>query len=234
MFLPRRKILKFRLALFLSIIAVVAGVFVLLSFVADIRHISCTYDDGASCPDVVWAEFSRHLGKSLFSVKLVETKEKVLRALPEISEVVVEKKFPSSINIVLKNQSSSYSLVSSGGEVFFVSNDGVLLKHDGSKDTVNILLRDSETFRVGDSIGKEKAQQFEGIAKFVSMVPQVHKVEMVNDTEIQMMLEGETRAVLKLEGIEDQLSTLQVILRDSTMGIQGKTIDLRFAHPVIQ
>jgi len=216
-----------------SIVCTIVGVIV-LSFVARIRNISCQFEDNSSCPEDVIAELSQYMGTPFFENKYQQSIAKIQGALPEISEINVKKHFPSGVKIVLITRDFSYYIISVRGEKYLVTEKGTIIAAASVENLLGITIEGSQDYRAGDSIGEERAVQLEEIARFVLGTPAFKAVRVANDNEIIIVFEGEKQAILKFDDLKRQLSTLQVILHDSTMEIQGKTIDVRFANPIVR
>lgn len=196
-----------------------------------VTSISCSTQYGP-CSGEEEEKLQEFLGKNIFTLSGGEVKERFLGDFT-IRQVLVEKRFPANLRVVLEKRKPlvalrSKSLAQDG--VFLVDRDGVIL--DFVEQSPLPHLTDGGNFVVGGNVDDKFLQAvtllsltFKAQQSTLGEVQDDFMTVKVGETEVRYSLERDPKV---------SVGALQLIMTRSRIdGKLPKTADLRYSNPVL-
>lgn len=202
-----------------------------------VSAVECVVEGGDPCPEGVREEVSQKLGESMLTVNVSPSEEKIANAVKRIETINVFRRYPRTLQIEIKLREPAFYAQNEGvSTVFRVDDEGDVYgaAADNARYIV-VLFAPDYPLAVGSTVAPDTAGLFALLTRKLQTFPQlVTSIRYATENEILISFEDGTKAVMKSEGAEKQLDTLQRILNDATMETQVGIIDVRFEHPVIK
>ncbi len=174
------------------------------------------------------------LGNNIFLVKLNELEDKILFN-PYIDEVIIKRKIPNKVSIVINERVASYKVIE--GDKSYILNDNlVIMEKRDDLDGINLPLLDGisiEGRELGESITQNKEEiEFLKALKVVLNIYTDIKVDSANISDMNNIYVylNDCKVILGAnEDIEEKLTKAINILKSDKVNIKHGYINVSFS-----
>jgi cell division septal protein FtsQ len=205
-----------------------------------IESITCFRDED-QCSEEINAELSRLLGSFLLTFNESKIEEKLKSADPTIHQVKISAQIPDKIIVQINSRSPIIGLsLNETSNILLIDEDGYIFATQDSKDYYDPVMNyDTDLmFSLGDKINEESIVNAIKLVKtlrnhfitFSEIAVEDHLIRLKLDSSTEVMFS----AVSEAEGYTKEVTSLQQILSQATIGSKPLTIDIRFEKPVVK
>jgi hypothetical protein len=216
-----------RTVIFVIVVMVVPFLFFKIGEIFVIRSVTCQ-NENEMCGLQEQQLADTFLGKRLWARNELHH--------PYLS-VQVKKIFPNKVQVTFHKQELLVSFSHEEGEpTRSITKNGVVVPY--GENMINIPISDKmvSSLSVGEHVRPQVLMFYQVLVRFLSEQngTPVQLVSIQDENDVYIALDQSSQALLKMESIETQLRSLQVLVNTPTIDRRGKTIDLRFSNPVIK
>ncbi|MFC1727688.1 cell division protein FtsQ/DivIB [Patescibacteria group bacterium] len=211
------------------------GIFVLKDDLWQVKKIECSFNE-APCSMSLWAELMNLAGqKNILLLRSAKFSSSFRQKHPNLSQVVISKKFPSTLVITLQEKKPVVA-IKQGDQYLLVDQSGLVLKV--SQDTTGLpvyLIESENQFSLGERVLDEvdlKVIEVLSGSLWRLLEPETARinlsvVEVTYKGGLIVLFSVDKEATLQLDSLQFILSRLKI------EGRQPRNIDLRFDKPVL-
>lgn len=193
-----------------------------------VRTVTCTYS-AHDCPDALHEHIQPLKGAFIFRLPHLAT----TRAY------TLKRTFPDhvDVNFTLSQLLLSFHTQEASESAYSLSTDGHIDRFETRSDqTISALDDELASYTDWTPVSKGVLDLYTAIMAFSMKGDHValSKVYRMSETETILVFTNEMVAIIRDEGAQKMLNSLQAVLTSPTMDLTKKTIDLRFDNPVIR
>lgn len=202
-----------------------------------IKTIACQKDEG-ECNEQVEAELKQLMGSSLLTFRSDRLVVKLTSADPAIEKIEVTTRFPNQLLVHIRSRQPEVMLkTTQSSKALIADAQGVVYKVADPEDGwLPLIVSDA---LAGETIGKKITDPPLLAAIKLATTLKEHFIAFreirIQNASLLVSVTKQTVAVFSHErDIEKQVSSLQLILSQVTIGSEPITIDVRFKKPVLR
>lgn len=160
-------------------------------------------------------------------------REEVLADNPWLSDVRFEKKFPSTLRIVVQKR-NPVAILESGDRIVLLGDNGVVLSNADEKSTLPRLSLSVKPYRVGEKLNDQSVQQALALIQALSKELIITSVTYMEGGYLRAKSETLDIIIVQDRSIVETLATLQMLLSGFRIkGTLPAVVDLRFDKPIV-
>lgn len=201
-----------------------------------VQNISCKRDD-ESCNEQVNAELSRLQGQSTLIFKSDEMKVKLKKADPSIAEVNIETNLPNSLQVNIKSRDpQAFISFSDSQKGFVIDRQGYIFATAMKKNpSIPIIIVENQLdLSIGERIENPTLLGAVSLTQTLQEQLILFKKMIVSDNKLEVLLSDQIEVLFSPEqDFVKQVTSLQQILAQATIGEEPTLIDVRFQKPVV-
>lgn len=228
----------FLLPIFISLGIIATIYFMLFSAFFQVTTIDCTLDF-AECQDQnIIAELAKLQNKNIFTLKTDSIVSRLTSGDFTIRAAVIKKELPGLLKVELQSVYPVVALSLTGDSNWVVldARFRVISTTKIDPNVPTVIVSGPLTLTIGQPISDELIIQTLKLAQKLSdQLFSVKTVSLVDGDTIELVLTSGIKAIFTPKKDEmAQLRSLQTVLSDATITAGVKTIDVRFAQPVLR
>ena len=201
-----------------------------------LQSIDCEAEAG-ECSAEILAELERLRGTPLLLLKSQELSQKLKRFDPTIKQVVVTTRLPSHLKIRIASRQTLAAITMNGSDIVLLADEeGFIFSKSQLKDQKFpiIYFPRADSLNVGERISDETLLRSIALAKLLEEHFISYRSLLVEDGGIRCEINSELTALFSHDGnLSEEVTSLQRILSEVTMGSKPVTIDVRHEKPVV-
>jgi cell division septal protein FtsQ len=198
-----------------------------------IKYISCDIEN-LPC-EQVGIQIPNIINQNYFTFSLKSITPQLQYKYPQIKDVKVTKKIPSTIQIKLTYRQPVATIEDKKFNRYFIDNEGVVFSQ--ATDNKSVVIKTEEPVALGEKMVSDSIRAAIELAKTLEQSQLPTKAISIygNDTIEVSLTSGKIIFFTATKDVTQQVDTLQFILQTDKIEENKKsTIDLRFNNPIIK
>ena len=201
-----------------------------------IYTILCTYND-RPCPVEIETELSGLKDSSILTFRPQKVEKKIRKADISISSITINPQLPHTLTVTITSRISSITMGSSNTSAqLIIDHNYVPFEIEATPSSLpKITSSHAVNIALGQPLSDPLLKSAMALSKTLNDYFIIFDTIQAEDYHLTVVLKNGIRAIFPMDGnFRDQVTSLQLILRESTIQPPLQEVDLRFAKPVIR